>query len=76
MLDRSARRLQLELREDVEVALVDELVAIERACCPYFTLAWQEEARLLTVSVSCVEDEPALAAIAAALGPNAAQEAQ
>jgi hypothetical protein len=47
--------------------LVDELVAIERECCPFFTLDWEPDRRRLTVSVSQAEHEPALDAIAFAL---------
>jgi hypothetical protein len=48
--------------------VVKELVAVERRCCPFFDLSWEPEERLLSISVSRADDEPALDAIAYALG--------
>ena len=47
---------------------VEELVAVERRCCPFFALDWDPSNRQLRVSVAKPGDEPALAAIADALG--------
>ncbi len=63
----SARRTEVLLRPDVDVDLVSELVAVERACCPFFSISWDGR-RQLGVSVSKPEDEPALAAVTFALG--------
>jgi hypothetical protein len=52
----------------VDGELVEQAVAIERECCPFFALDWEAARRRLTVSVSHAEHEPALAAIAFALG--------
>jgi hypothetical protein len=49
-------------------ALIDELIAVERSCCPFFTLEWEPGERRLTVTVEAPEHEPALDAIAYALG--------
>jgi hypothetical protein len=68
LLDRSDRRLIVDLDEHVDRELVDELVATERECCPFFGLDWQRDRRRLAVSVSQAEHEPALEAIAFALG--------
>jgi hypothetical protein len=68
VLDRRRRRLMVEFNEHVDRKLVDELLAIERECCPFFELGWEPKARRLTVSVSHAEQEPALDAIAFALG--------
>jgi hypothetical protein len=68
VVDRGRRRLAVDLNEHVEPKLVDELLAIERQCCPFLELRWGPRARRLTISVSRAEHEPALDAIACALG--------
>ena len=65
---RTARRLVVDLDDHADMELVDELLAIERACCPLFELGWEPDRRQLTVSVARAEHEPALDAIAFALG--------
>jgi hypothetical protein len=72
VIERSGRRLVVELDERTDGELVEEAVAVERECCPFFSLDWAPACRRLTVSVSHVEDEPALSAIAFALGLDAA----
>jgi hypothetical protein len=68
LVEKTRLRLVVELGEHVDGKLVEEAVAIERECCPFFTLDWQSARRRLTVSVAHVEHEPALGAIAFALG--------
>jgi hypothetical protein len=68
VLDRRRRYLMVEFSELVDPKLVDELLAVERECCAFFELGWEATARRLTVSVSHAEQEPALDAIAFALG--------
>jgi hypothetical protein len=68
LVDRSPRRLVVDLDERVDPKRVDELLAVERECCPFFKLCWEPGVRRLTVSVSQAEHEPALDAIAFALG--------
>jgi hypothetical protein len=67
LVGRTGRRLAVDLDHDVDTKLVDELVTIERECCPFFTLDWEPDRRRLSVSVSQAEHEPALDAIAFAL---------
>ena len=67
LVDRTPRRLVVDLDEQVDTQLVDETIALERECCPFFTLDWEPERRRLTVAVSRAEYEPALDAIAFAL---------
>jgi hypothetical protein len=73
LVERTPRRLVADLDRDIDVALVDEAVAVERECCPFFTLIWEREPRRLTVSVARVEHEPALDAIALALNLETAR---
>ena len=47
---------------------LDQMVAVERECCPFFTFGYDEEARRLTVSVKDAEHVPALDAMAQQLG--------
>jgi hypothetical protein len=67
LIERTSRRLVVELAAPVESQLVDELVAVERDCCPFFTLVWRPDRRRFSVSVSEAEHEPALDAIGFAL---------
>jgi hypothetical protein len=68
VVDRARQRLVVDLDEHVDPQLVDDLLAVERGCCPFFELRWEPPARRLTVSVSRAEHEPALDGIAFALG--------
>jgi hypothetical protein len=68
VVERRRGRLIVDLDERVDPRLVEELLAVERECCPFFELGWQSQARRLTVAVSRAEHEPALDAIAHALG--------
>ena len=67
LLERSRRRLVVGLDRGVAPELVDQLLAVERECCPFFGLGFDRDAMRLTVSVSDAEHEPALDAIAFAL---------
>jgi hypothetical protein len=71
VLDRTRRRIEVELDADVDSAIVEEAIAIERECCPFFSLAFASPDRRLTVSVERVEHEPAIDAIVYALGLSA-----
>jgi hypothetical protein len=67
LIDRTRQRLVVDVDERVDNRLIDELIAIEGECCPFFALAWEPDRRRLTVSVSQAEHETALDAIAFAL---------
>jgi hypothetical protein len=68
MIERGQRRLVIQLGDAASDAAVEELVAVERSCCPFFELEWKPRERRLLVGVSSADDEPALDAIAYALG--------
>lgn len=68
VLERSPNRLVIRVGGVIPAVMVEELVAVERRCCPFFALGWEPEERCLSISVSRPEDEPALDAIAYALG--------
>jgi hypothetical protein len=64
---RRDQQLLIDLDADAAVALVEELVQTERACCPFFTIGWDAGEGRLTFAVSSSEHEPALGVIAEAL---------
>ena len=67
VVQRTQRRLVVDLDQKVDLKLVDELLAVERECCPFLELRWRPDARRLLVSVSQKRHEPVLDAIAFAL---------
>jgi len=62
------RRLEVVVGEGADRAEVDQLVAVERECCPFFEIDWAPDTRRLSFGVSRDEDSPALGAIEHALG--------
>jgi hypothetical protein len=67
----------VDLDQKADPKLIDELLAVERACCPFFELGWKPETRRLSVAVSRKGYEPALDAIAFALNlPERSQPAE
>jgi hypothetical protein len=69
---RSPARVVADLGPGTDAALVQELVEVERSCCPFFQLDYDPLARRLAVSVSDPEHRPALEAIERALSPGRA----
>jgi hypothetical protein len=68
VLTRSRRRVVVRLRDSVSSEAVAEAVEVERSCCPFFDLSWSACDRELSFGVLDAEHEPALDAIAYALG--------
>jgi hypothetical protein len=66
-IERTPRRLTIELDERVGGQLVGELLSTERECCPFFDLVWEPGPRRLTFAVSQAEHEPVLNGISKAL---------
>lgn len=67
LVERARRRIVVDLDGRVDPELVTATIAVERRCCPFFSLGWEPDRRRLTVAVSEAEHEPALDAIAFAL---------
>jgi hypothetical protein len=67
LLARTPDRLVVELDARADTALIEEAIAIEQACCPFFAIGWQPDSRRLSFSVSDAAHGPALDAIAFAL---------
>lgn len=59
--------LIVDFEPDLDRALLDEALAVERRCCPFFTLGYDEQRRRLRASVSDADHLPALDALADAL---------
>jgi hypothetical protein len=68
VIERGRRRRVIRVSSAVPESLILRLIEVERGCCPFFELAWDEESRRLTVEVPNGDYEPALAAIVSALG--------
>jgi hypothetical protein len=68
LIERRTDRVSIRVGAEVTDAALEELVAVERSCCPFFELDWRPRERSLTVAVARRDDEPALQAIVHALG--------
>ena len=68
LIARTRRELTVELDRQVDAQLLQELLATERECCPFFAISWRAQTRRLAFSVSGAEHEQALDGIALALG--------
>ena len=68
VLHRDRRRISIRVGDGAESAVIEELIAVEHECCPFYTLEWDRLQRALTVAVSTPDHERALDAIAYALG--------
>ena len=66
-VERSGPRLVAELDDAVDEVALGELIAVERGCCPFFRLDYDERRRRLAVSVADEDQEPALDSIEEAL---------
>jgi hypothetical protein len=63
----NATSVELVVGAGVPDGLVEQTVATEQSCCPFFELLWEPGSRRLAVSVSRAEDVSALDVIARAL---------
>jgi len=75
IVELSPARLVVRVGANSDVS-VEELIAVERRCCPFFELKREPMERQLSISVSRREDERALEAIAHALGLRDAADAR
>jgi hypothetical protein len=67
IVSRAERQVVIAVSERVPDRLVEELVAVERECCPFFELDWQPGPRWLTVAVPAAVQAPALETIVRAI---------
>ena len=68
VLRRDRRQIRIRVGDGADPTMIEELIAVERECCPFYTLEWDRRQRALTVAVSTPDHEPALDAVAYALG--------
>lgn len=66
-IEREPEAAVVEFRERFDRATLEAALAVERACCPFFVFAFDEETRRLRVTVSEREQVPALDALMHAL---------
>ena len=67
-LTRHDEAVVFEFEAGFDRQALEEMVAVERVCCPFFTFDFDEEARRLTVGVQGPDHVPALEAMAEQLG--------
>ena len=67
-MDREPEAVLIEFRENFDRDTLEEALAVERACCPFFLFDFDETARLLRTTVREPDQLPALDAMAHALG--------
>jgi hypothetical protein len=60
--------LAVQFGPGVDEGLVAELVAVESECCSFFSIGYEADRRMLTLSVDDEARRPALAAFARAFG--------
>ena len=70
-VERAGHLLTARFGADLDRALLDEAIAIERECCPFFRIGFDEAERRLEVGVSDPALEDALDALAHGLGAGA-----
>jgi len=60
---REAQLITIDFAPDFDAQVLDELIAVERGCCPFFAISFDPRARRLQVGVEDPEHVPALEAI-------------
>ena len=68
------RHITIEFHPGLDHQLLDETVAVERECCPFFRFGFDWPLRQLTVSVDDLQHRAGLDALAYALGVGQAEE--
>jgi len=68
VLEWTAQRRTVRLAKSVPESLIERVMQVERECCPFFVLSWDRASRRLTLSVTAIDQEPALDALTHALG--------
>jgi hypothetical protein len=67
-VEREREAVLIEFRPGYDRSLLEEALAVERVCCPFFVFDLDEKRRLLRTTVRDPDQVPALDAIAQALG--------
>jgi hypothetical protein len=67
---REGDRVEVRLSPSLDAGVLEELIAVERECCPFFTLSYDASARILGIGVEDPRYSRALDPIAEALLPG------
>jgi hypothetical protein len=67
-IDHRGDVIVIGLGGDGDARLIEELIATENECCPFYRFDFRPDLERLTIGVETPEQRPALDAIAAALG--------
>jgi hypothetical protein len=67
-LQRGEDRITIAFRPGFDEQLLDEVLTVERRCCPFLRFEFDESTRRVTVSVEDLEHVKGLDALAGALG--------
>jgi len=67
-VQREPETVLIEFEQEFDRQALDEALAVERECCPFFQFAFDEQQRRLRATVAATEQLPALDAMADALG--------
>jgi hypothetical protein len=70
-LKREAEAVLIEFREGFERDTLDQALAVERECCPFFRFELDDSRRQLRITVRDAEQLPALDALTHAFDPAA-----
>jgi hypothetical protein len=71
-IGRDGKRLVVRFGPGLDVDLLEQALAIESSCCPFFQLEHLRDERVLLVGVEREEQLPALEALAWAIGDGRA----
>jgi hypothetical protein len=71
---RKADVLEIEFDDGLQIDMLEQLIAVERECCPFFRLSFDREGKRLRVTVDDPEMLPALEAIAHGFSPPASTD--
>jgi hypothetical protein len=67
-LGREGRAVEVEFADGFDQRTLEETIAVERECCPFFEFEFDESERRLRITVREAEQAPALDALAHSLG--------
>jgi len=72
-VERNRGSLVVRFGHGLDRYLLDETVGVERGCCPFFTFDFSAADGVLRIGVERTDQEPALDALAFALGVGASE---
>jgi hypothetical protein len=69
-VERQATTIRLRFDDSLDRGLLDEMIRVERSCCPFFRIDYDENERRLSLAVNDPAMAPALEVIAERLGAD------